>query len=90
MTSPWDTLYKHTTYQHASLSAEADLAARSANTIRAEDIKIAHNLSRKKLAEWLRHADKVLEGSAETVLNASSPSFAHHLVWMLWFLSHFT
>ncbi|CAG9120742.1 unnamed protein product [Plutella xylostella] len=60
-------------------AAEADVAARSANTIRAEDIKIAHNLSRKKLAEWLHHADKVLEGSAETVLNASSPSFAHHL-----------
>ncbi|XP_060802198.1 chorion peroxidase [Amyelois transitella] len=59
-------------------AAEAERRARASASINPDDVKTAHHLSRKKLSEWLDKADKLL-AHKDSIVNASSPGFGHHL-----------
>ncbi|XP_063374283.1 chorion peroxidase isoform X2 [Cydia amplana] len=59
-------------------AAEADLKARAATSVPAEDVKTAHAASRQKLAEWLSKAMRLLK-ERHVLVNSTAPSFAHHL-----------
>ncbi|CAH2040143.1 unnamed protein product, partial [Iphiclides podalirius] len=63
-----------TGHHHA---AEADRKLRS-SAISVDDVKESHQLSRKKVAEWFRVAEKLYE-EYNAIVNVSSPSYGHHL-----------
>ncbi|KAJ0177584.1 hypothetical protein K1T71_006457 [Dendrolimus kikuchii] len=62
-----------------SHAAESDLKLRNAAPIEADDIKTSHMQAKQKLTIWLEVVQKLLDQAKHTVLNSSSPSFAHHM-----------
>ncbi|KAJ2947239.1 hypothetical protein O0L34_g16949 [Tuta absoluta] len=61
--------------RHAS---ESDLKLRS-SSISVEDVQAAHHQSHQMLSKWTTKADQLLARSSHTVVNTTSPSYAHHL-----------
>ncbi|XP_026330448.1 chorion peroxidase [Hyposmocoma kahamanoa] len=59
--------------------SESDLKLRSSSSVSIEDAKSAHHQSHLKLAKWMNKADQLLQKPEHTLVNVSSPSFAHHL-----------
>ncbi|PZC78137.1 hypothetical protein B5X24_HaOG202588 [Helicoverpa armigera] len=60
-------------------AAESDHSARASTAISADDVKASHQKSRQTLAQWMSIAGKLLEHSARTLVNRTSPSYGHHL-----------
>ncbi|CAB3235173.1 unnamed protein product [Arctia plantaginis] len=49
------------------------------SSISVEDIKLSHDHSRRKLAQWMSNAEKLADKPVHTIVNTTTPSFGHHL-----------